>query len=785
MQVEKQTSKLTLLLQFSKSLFFTGIILCLFITNGKAQNCKLSITGKVIDKKSQRPIEFANVYLEKMFKGTTSDSLGRFAIQNICEGGFHLIISHIGCETNEIYFTLKSDTSLVIELDHSSHLLDEVAIEENGNGSTLNESASIAENKIAENSNKNLAGLLENIAGVRTIKNGNGIGKPVVQGLSGNRITILNNGVAQSGQQWGVDHSPEIDPLAANTVQVVKGVGAIEYMGSNLGSVILVEPGKIEKEPHLHGKGTYFFESNGRGHGVNLKLQQYSKLLAWKVSGTYKKHGDYNTPDYFLTNTGVEERNIAVQLEKQVSKFWESNLYFSSFNSDIAVLRGSHIGNLTDLNSALEQQEPFFTQDEFSYDINAPRQEVNHHLVKLKNKLLFDETKWLELTYAAQFNFRKEFDIRRGNRTDRAALSLEQESRFSEAKYTQYLSEELSLKAGVQHNRIENLNVPGTGIAPLIPNYISNEYAGFLSVAKNWEKVNLEAGARYDKEERNVATLSGGFPREVLRFENDFENYTLHLGSSWQYSDKSKLTFNVGLASRNPEVNELYSGGLHQGVSGIEEGNANLQRESSLKQSLSYETRLNEKFYIKTLAYYQNIEDYIYLAPQQEVRLTIRGAFPVFGYEQTNASIYGIDLNGSYEISESFSGVLVGSLIRGRDEGNDTPLINIPSSNVRAELHYELPKLGGFENVEFQFNISHVTSREDEIEELDFVAPPDAYTLLGLKVIGEKQLKKIRLNLFASVTNLSNVRYRDYLNRQRYFADDLGRNITLGTTVDF
>ena len=109
---------------------------------------------------------------------------------------------------------------------------------------------SLGKRLIEDNSHKPLAELLDSEAGVSTLRNGAGIGKPIVHGLFGNRLTILNNGVAQSGQQWGNDHSPEIDPLSADKVTILKGAGAIEHQGGNLGAVILVQPLRIPKDPH-------------------------------------------------------------------------------------------------------------------------------------------------------------------------------------------------------------------------------------------------------------------------------------------------------------------------------------------------------------------------------------------------------------------------------------------------------------------------------------------------------------------------------------------------------
>jgi len=268
--------------KFSKYVIVCSVILVLPVLTS-AQNCNLAISGFVKDVSTGIPISYANIFVKELKSGDITDSLGYFNIKAMCAGKYHISISHIGCETQELYLNVSSDTTINVFLDHNSQLLNEVAIVGQGGKVTTQETQSLNSESIAQNSDKNLATMLENISGVSIIKNGSGIAKPVVHGLYGNRLTILNNGIAQSGQQWGVDHSPEIDPLVANRITVIKGVGALEYQGSSLGSVILVEPKKIAREPHLHGEGRYFFESNGLGNGLNLELQQYRKLLAWRV----------------------------------------------------------------------------------------------------------------------------------------------------------------------------------------------------------------------------------------------------------------------------------------------------------------------------------------------------------------------------------------------------------------------------------------------------------------------------------------------------------------------
>jgi iron complex outermembrane receptor protein len=747
------------------------------------QDCHI-IRGYIESLDTHEPIPFASISSISPKKGTSSDKEGGFQLRQICSDTVQIQVSYLGYATQRFSFILKKDTTIFIHLSPLTQIIDDLIIIGKANVIT-NSKSTLNEKKISENASKNLSNLLESISGVSTLKNGSSISKPVIHGLYGNRLTILNNGIAQSGQQWGNDHSPEIDPLAAQRISVIKGTSALAYQGNSLGSVVLIEPSTIQGADELGGKINYFYESNGRGHGLNAQLQQSYDAFSWRVIGTLKKKGDQNTADYFLTNTGNEEANLAVQLEKNFSDKWQGSLYFSTFNTNLGVLRGSHIGNLTDLETALESDEPFFTEENFSYDINAPYQNVNHHLLKLQSKYFIDKNSWLDLTYGGQLNIRKEFDVRRGGRTEVPSLSLNQSSNFVEAKYQRILKNDWQVKTGLQLNFTNNKNESRTGILPLIPNYTLLENGTFLLFSKEFKRFFWEFGARYDYSNQRVAAISETLPLEIVNYNSDFHNVGASTGLKYAPSSQIEFAYNIGLATRNPAINELYSRGLHQGVSGIEEGNASLEGEQSIKMTFSIDAQLTQKWRLSSLFYYQNINDYIFLNPQNEVRLTIRGAFPVFRYEQTNAQIYGLDIETGYDFSENFNANLQYSFIRGDDLTNNLPLINMPSNNLSASFSYKILEIGRLKNLEITVSDKYVFEQSHLLAFQDFVLPPDAYNLVGLKISTDITLGNSLGTIYISADNLLNVAYRDYLNRQRYFADDLGRNIVIGGSWKF
>jgi iron complex outermembrane receptor protein len=772
-----------------KILLFIAFFFAIFECH--AQNCKLSIKGDVFDETTELPLSYVNVFIQETSLGTLTDDKGSFLLDSICVGKYDLIFSRIGYESKKIQIDFVRDTILNIRLSNTITSLDEVVVEGKKNDFNNQANLSINRETIEDNSNQNLSGLLENETGVHLIKNGSGISKPIVHGLYGNRLTILNNGIAQSGQQWGNDHSPEIDPYSADKITVLKGANAIEYGGGNLGSVILVEPKKIERKPHLHGQASYAFETNGRGHSLNTRLEKYSPLLAWRINGTLKKSGDKKTADYFLNNTGTEEANFSIQLEKS----WKSKLFFdfyaSTFNTRLGILRGSHIGNLTDLEQALTSQVPFFTEPDFSYKIDAPRQQVSHHLVKSKAKYFIKENKIIELVVAAQINNRKEFDVRRGGRTDIPTLSLAQYTFNSEFKYTNNFGEDWNFKLGNQTIVTDNTNNPETGILPLIPDYISWKNGLFSTLSKNKNKIQFSIGIRYDYEYQNAITISNSLPREIIRYKNQYHNVSGLSTIKLDIAKSQSISFNTGYAMRNPAINELYSNGLHQGVSGIEEGDINLKTENAFKNIVEYKWFPSTHFSIHALAYYQHFKNYIFLNPQDEIRLTIRGAFPVFRYEQTDANIYGLDISMKYDIGNSLFGMLKYSYLRGDDTRNNTPLVFMPPNRFFGSLSYrakkiiKLSKNVSMEKSEIEINNKLVLEQNNILSEQDFVKPPPIYNLLGLKISSNIIFSNYKIRCFAKADNLFNTRYRDYLNRQRYFADDTGLSVTIGVNFKF
>lgn len=750
-----------------------------------AQDCSLKIEGRVIDAATGEPLAFATVLVEKTTIGAVTDDAGAFALTDLCTGGYHIEISHIGCHTERFFIELLRDTFVQLTMEHHAAFLEQVTVEGVAVPNAGQYRQTLTRDELEQGGGQSIGQLVSNITGVSLIKNGSGVAKPVIHGLSGNRIAILNNGLLQAGQQWGIDHAPEIDPFTADRITVIKGVETLAIGGNTLGGAVLVEPGSIRQDPHLHGAVQYVLDANGRQQALSSRIERGGQWVDWRVTGTLKHGGDHRTPDYWLRNTGIRERNIAAQFQRNKNTDWFQTLYYSFFNTDIGILRGSHVGNLTDLQTAIGRTEPFFTEDEYRPDLEAPRQEVTHHLLKYSAKHYLSPDHSLQFTYGGQVNHRQEYDVRRGGRSERPALDLLLQSHFADWQWVDHRGK-IDKRIGLQYRFTDNVNQPGTGVLPLIPNYQQHQPGVFAIFNGGSDApIQWQLGGRYDFVAMDVKSISTDLPRRIVPETHLFHNHSVSGGVERNIGDIATSKLNIGLTGRTPEVNELYSAGLHQGVAGIEEGNPQLEKEVSVKGIWTNTLRWKTRLFAEVAFYYQHIDNYIFLEPQPEFRLTIRGAFPVFAYAQTTGRIAGSDLTIKYALTERLTWLNRFAMVRGRDVAHDRPLPFLPADNLNSTFHYVWQGSDRWRSPSVRITGLYTFEQTRLLPEQDFLSPPPGYFLLSAQVSTLLKVSDYNLHIWLQGTNLLNTRYRDYLNRLRYYADEEGRSVRVNVRWEF
>lgn len=760
--------------------------------NEETANCDLSISGNVKDPDTQLPIPFANVYIKELEKGGTTDEEGNYQIDGLCAGTYTISCSFIGCETKEKHCHVEEGSTCHFHLHEHTHELQQITIKaEELPLKNLQAENTLKGLALAATSGQNLGESLTKITGVTTLKTGNTIAKPMIRGLHSQRVLVMNNGVKQAGQDWGREHAPEIDPFVANELKVVKGANSVRYGSGALGGVILVKPKPLQQEAGIGGKVNIVAGTNGRkGTIASLLEGRLKKIpLSWRIQGTLNASGNIHTPDYHLANTGTREYNYASALGYKKENYGVE-IFHSWFNNKIGIFSGAHIGNTTDLQNAFLADRPLIKAN-FTYQVGRPYQLVQHEVFKAKSFVRTGDIGKLNVTLARQFDRRSEFDSHKGgNQIDGDIPEL----KFFSTTHTGDLVWE--------HQPIHQLK----GSIGFSTTYQDSDYKGRLFIPAYQSKTNglfwierwqrkgltIESGVRYDRTNLVV---------EEQEFEENYQNISGTLASSYQINENWQVKADIGTAWRPPHVSELFSDGVHHGSASYEVGNQGLEAEKAYNTNLSLHYQQQNKLAVELQGYYNTIQNYSYLEPQQKAVLTIRGAFPLLAYQQVNARLTGLDWQANYQITPQISFNTKGSVVRGWNQTDNDYLINMPADRLEHTLLYQLVKENDYlkdtyislaaQQVFTQKRIPsgiYWTGNEastDNDELLFLPPPPKAYTLFTITAGTTATIFQQKFTIHATVNNVFNTTYRDYLDRFRYFTDAMGRNIVLRVSTEF
>lgn len=754
------------------------IPLIAFAITASAQNdCNLTVSGQVVDEHDGSVLSYADIVILGTNLGTISNELGYYSIGGLCAGKLIIACSHVGCEP--IYDTIEVSQNIVHNFypEHHAELLNAVRIDEKK--TPIRSAVEMETIEYQERQKgKSLGESLSSISGVNTLNTGASISKPMIHGLHSNRLLVLNNGVRQEGQQWGNEHAPEIDPFIADELTVIKGASSVRYGSDAIAGVVLVSPKAMTDSFGIGGAFDLVGQTNGRG-GISALMFEGShkqiEAFRWRVQGSIKKLGNQQAPDYFLKNTGLEEWNFSAATSFSDQKKGVE-LYYSQFNTNLGIFSASHIGNLTDLQRAFQANEPLESSG-FNYEIKTPYQHVTHELIKASGFLATGEKGKFQVTYAHQYNLREEFDKHSVDQSV-PALSFEITTHSADAlwEYRHGIGSKLKIGASTmaQGNTFSGRF--------FIPNF-KKWSTGFFAI-EQWKMSNrwtLEAGARWEYVNQLVFIRKGA---EVNQFQHAYHQPTGSIGILKSFRSDWQWRTNLATAWRPPNVNELYSNGLHHGAATFEIGDTSLVREVSYSwnSELSFKRKRVEA---QVEIYVNYMDHFINLQPVFPATLTIRGAFPSYQFVQVNALQYGVDSKIAFDILPALKVTSKTSILRARNLDNQDWLSQMPADQSQLELEYSFLKLRKNRTAFAAIDALWVNKQWRVPANSDYVSSPSAFLLFGMTAGMNLPVKSGEIGINLEINNLLNQRYRNYLNRYRYYADEIGQNIILRLSATF
>lgn len=772
--------------------------------------CTFTISGKVLNANTNEPIPFAVVKVEGAEKYATADEDGDFKIDGLCSKNNTLIISSLGYANSTIDYKEGSTTQFYLQQDVTG--LDEVTIEAERLKEAGTESISQVVLDQAEIKNiptQSLGTALSTIQGVTFASVGNNVQLPVIHGLSGNRILVLNNGIKHGFQNWGEEHAPEIDITSASRITLIKGASGVRYGSEALGGAILVESTALDLNTPFYTNLGVSGESNGEGFNTNLKVGSGSENWSYYVNGSFTQIGDRTAPDYNLTNSGKEETALGAGLLHKRDK-WKFSLRYSFLDQNLAILRTSFLTSPEAFIRSINADEPVIIEP-LSREITEPNQATQHHLAKAEVEWQYAEDAKLTFIGGFQLNQREEFDVRRNADLPIVDLDLVTNDYQLEWKHPEWNG--LKGLIGIQYFSQNNDNNPGTFNTPIVPNYNIERFSSFIVEKISKDRNTFEAGLRLDFESNDVRGLEPN--NEVFRDQFDFVNVTASLGYVREFENGS-FRSNIGSAWRTANPFELFSFGQNrwrlifgllrfQEVDG-EPNTDNVERfdDSDVQPERGYkfinEFKINKNSNQHVVTVYSNyIENYIFDRPIT-VTTTVRGPSLAFIYDQADALFLGADYNWRNDWTKTISTDLGFSYLWSRNIGDDEALINQPPISTSLSVQWDQGEFLGLSSSILKLRSSYTfeqfqAPRTVPIESLvdgtadvtldseifDVLDPPEGFFLLDLS--WNFEWKNFSGGIAAQ--NLLNTSYRSYLNDLRYFADEPGRNIILSLNYQF
>jgi iron complex outermembrane receptor protein len=752
----------------------TIVFMSTYLTvNAQGQNCKLVLSGNVIDASNNAPLEKAVVEIKELGLKFVTDVKGQYHFFDLCACNYTIVVNHISCDSVVLKTAVQRNQIKNFRLPHSFNQLETVSVRSKKDLMVNTIREELSAKAIEKTRGQSLGEILKQVNGVAVLQTGSTIFKPVIHGLHSQRILLVNNGVRLESQQWGTDHAPEIDPFIADKFTVLKGAGALRYGSDAIAGAVLIEPKPLLKQAGKNAEFNSTYFSNNRQYVFNgmyeaspLNLPEFS----YRIQATYKKGGNARTPDYWLYNTGLEEFNYSATAGYRKNRF-NTELFFSSFQTALGIFMGAHVGNLTDLQNAIQSKKPIQNIDQFSYEILRPRQSVQHTTVKSKSQYLLLNDHKINLILSYQSNVRQEYD--RALLSPRPELDLNITTTLVDLNYESASSKKRQYAFGTNAMLQENV---WTGSRFFIPNFRVQNIALYATQSLNLNDWMLDGGLRYDF--KSLTTFRN--QNDALSsIERTFGNASGTLGATYKITPNLRWLINSAFAWRAPQVNELYVNGLHHGTASFEIGNPDLKSEKALNFSTQLKYQSDSSWQVDLTLYNNIINDFINMNPSTPATLTLRGAYPTFKFIQTNALLRGLDLSVQKTINAHLSTSAKTALLWATDRKTNDWLIQMPANRVEGEFTYSFNS-DVLKNAAVELRLLHMMQQTRIPKNIpDYLPPPAAYNLLNLDFNADVMLGKQTINLGLAVLNVLNERYRDYMNRFRYFNDEPGRSINV------
>lgn len=706
-----------------------------------------TLTGSVTDAETGEPIGWATVGIVELARAERSHRDGAFHFIGIPAGHYTLRVSFLGYQTVELPVMAPADDSVhvVVEL-HLTALAGQMVVvnaEREKMAAPYRPSETIGGAQLQQQLGRTLAETIAGEAGIAQRTMGPATARPVVRGLGGDRLQLLEDGVGTGDlSSTSSDHAVAIDPLNAERIEIVQGPQSLLYTANALGGVVNLVRHRIPNSlpDRIHGIGSLQGESVNTGYTGGLSASVPIGPIALQLDGSARAAGDIATATGDLANTDYESFNASAGLSYAPS--WGfGGLAAGAMRSTYGIPGG------------------FAGAHEEGVRVEMQREFAEAALEVLPEASLFRR---VELHGSYSRYQHRELESTGDIGTEYGLLS-------GEASALAHHDTLGAFTRGSFGLRFEARDLAANGVS--IPRTSDVAFGAVAYEERSLDQWTIRGAVRLD---HRVLTPDADRSASIGRIERrTFTGASGSLGVLFNSSASMQLGITALRSFRTPTIDELFSEGPHLASYSYEVGNPALDAETGIgiEASARY---ADERGGLSIAVFRNEIEGYIF--PRNTGDTSFRLRLPI--YRQTGAHVVmiGGEASAEWELLEHFVASGSISLVEGELVDDDRPLPTIPPLTGRLGLRYAWPWL----TLGVAVRAAASQERIGEFEE-----PTDGYLVADAFAQSQFVLGPVLHSLSLSIDNAANTKYRNHLSRTKSIMPEPGRNVRLLYRVYF
>ncbi|MCX7110727.1 MAG: TonB-dependent receptor [Proteobacteria bacterium] len=631
---------------------------------------------------------------------------------------------------------------------------------------------------LATQAGNTIGGTLAKEPGMSNQSFGPGVGSPVIRGQAGPRVRVLQNGIGvNDASTLSPDHANGVEPMLAERIEILRGPATLLYGSGAIGGVVNVIDNRIpsmDPDKLLGGAFEQRYNSVSDENASVLKLEGGKGIVAYHLDGFYREQGNMH-----IGGAAIDEP-AARASDPGLEGIHPLQNSYGVINNTNARGKGGTVG-------VSLVGDPGFAGvavNHLENNYGIPPDGTGNPPVRIELR----QTK-----YNFQGEWKEPFTLAEAMRMKFGYTDYQHTeipggipgTTFTNKAYESRLElvhKPLGPLKGAWGFQSVNSDFQAVGLETLVPHSNIDTYGLFAVESFDIGKVTFDFGLRGEYQATSPQDL--GF---ISR------NYTLISGSSsalWNINERHQLSLAFTQSQRAPQIQELYSKGVHDATHSYELGDANLNKEISYNLDLGY--RFNTDWVKAEVNLFQNwVSNYIYQQRTGEVFneesesiedfCTTSGAcLPVVQSRQGDATFKGFESKLVFPLMENHYGLvdlsLFGDYTRGEFvSGYDVP--RMPPLRYGFALDYA--KSAWSANL-------RLTRAEPQNHPGQFDTDTPGYVLLGVGAQYEvKNFHQANLLLFARGSNLLNENIRNSTSYLRNFAPEPGRGAEIGIRMSY